>query len=58
METKSLQDPNKDYDYLTNSASCHDCTGLIPSLPSDEAEEESYEALYPYMPKTVKKSEG
>lgn len=58
METKSLQDSDKDYDYLTNSASFHDCTGLIPALPAGEAEEESYEALYPYMPKTVKKSEG
>ena len=24
-----------------------DCTGLMPALPDDEQEKESYEALYP-----------
>lgn len=41
------------YDYLGNSASTQDCTGLIPTLPQDEAEREAYEEIYPYMPNAV-----
>lgn len=37
---------------LINSASANDCTGLIPALPSDDAQRESYEELYPYIPKS------
>ena len=49
--TNSLPD---DYDYLKNSASCQDQTGLIPSLPQNEAEYESYEDLYPFAPPLLK----
>lgn len=45
------------YDYLGNSASATDCTGLIPANPVSEAELESYEAIYHYQPKTVLKSQ-
>lgn len=38
------------YDYLGNSASTQDCTGLIPSLPQDESELKSYEDIYHYRP--------
>lgn len=41
--------PTLDDDYLF-SASCQDCTGLIPSVTHDEDEVENYEALYPYLP--------
>lgn len=41
------------YDYLGNSASATDCTGLIPSAPRSEAERESYEAVYHYQPRVV-----
>lgn len=41
------------YDYLGNSASAMDCTGLIPSEPRSDAERESYEALYHYRPRAV-----
>ena len=34
------------------ACSATDCTGLIPSLPQDEAEMEAYEDLYPYITKT------
>lgn len=34
------------------ACSATDCTGLIPSLPQDEAEVEAYENLYPYIAKT------
>ena len=39
------------YDYLGNSASASDCTGLIPSAPLSEAELTSYEDLYHYRSK-------
>ena len=37
------------YDYLANAASAQDCTGLIPSEPSSDAERESYQDLYAYQ---------
>ena len=36
------------------AAAAMDCTGLIPSLPQDEAEQEAYEDLYPYITMAVK----
>lgn len=38
------------YDYLSNAASSQDCTGLIPSEPVSDAELESYEDLYHFLP--------
>ena len=45
---------HEEYDFLSNAASPQDCTGLIPSLPQDEAEQEAYEDLYPYVTMAVK----
>lgn len=42
------------YDYLANAASTQDCTGLIPSLPHNDAELESYENIYQYQPPRLK----
>ena len=42
------------YDYLANSASTQDCTGLIPSAPQSKAELESYEDVYHYQPPVMK----
>ena len=42
------------YDYLANSASTQDCTGLIPSAPQSKAELESYEDVYNYQPPVMK----
>ena len=39
-----------EYDYLGKSCSFQDCTGLIPFTPATEAELESYEDIYPYLP--------
>ena len=47
-ENKSVIDT---YDYLGNSCSATDCTGLIPSAPKNKAEQDSYEELYHYQPK-------
>ena len=41
--------PTMGEDYLF-SASCTDCTGLIPSVTDDEEKLENYEELYPYLP--------
>ena len=41
------------YDYLGNSASVTDCTGLIPSAPLSKAERDSYEEIYHYQPKAA-----
>lgn len=38
-------------DYGMKSCSATDCTGLIPALPQDEAELESYEELYHFLPR-------
>ena len=38
------------YDYLAGAASSSDCTGLIPSAPLNDAELDSYEELYPFLP--------
>ena len=46
------------YDYLGNSCSATDCTGLIPSAPTSEAERDSYEEVYHYQPKAAPKREG
>ena len=42
-------------DYLVNSASTQDCTGLIPSGLQNEEERESYEEVYHYLPPKVEK---
>lgn len=52
-----MKDKNKDKfeEFLEDvvdqsySSSYRDCTGLIPSLPSSEAELESYEQLYHFV---------
>ncbi|MCD8046196.1 MAG: hypothetical protein LUC32_06830 [Clostridiales bacterium] len=50
-------DCGDEYDYLGKSASVNDQTGLIPSAPLTEAEEQSYQMLYPYPPPVVKKED-
>ena len=42
-----------DFDVDIQACSTMDCTGLIPSLPQDEAEKEAYEDLYPYVTTAV-----
>ena len=48
-KNKTVQNPFDDSDIQACSAT--DCTGLIPSLPQDEAEVEAYEDLYPHITK-------
>lgn len=45
---------NEDYDYLGNSASASDCTGLKLKAPVDEAQDEAYEDVYHYLPPKIK----
>lgn len=56
MKEKENQKLIDSYDYLSNAASTHDCTGLIPSAPVSEAELESYEDVYHYRPPRMKKT--
>lgn len=46
------------FDYLSNAASTQDCTGLIPAALQSEAEEESYQDIYQYLPPQHKKVQG
>lgn len=59
MKKDTVTDKNKilidSYDYLANSASANDCTGLIPSAPQSEEELQSYKDLYDYSPPEIKK---
>ncbi len=43
-----------DFDYLSNAASAQECTGLIPFLPTSEAELESYNDVYQYRPPVIR----
>lgn len=52
-EKKDQQTLIDSFDYLGKAASTMDCTGLIPSLPKDDYEVESYEALYPFLPPKI-----
>ena len=52
------KDTEKDpFDIDIQACSTMDCTGLIPSLPQDDADRESYEDLYPYITKAQKVDE-
>ncbi len=43
-QAQQLQDP------LMNSGSAGDCTGLIPSMPGDDEQLDSYAELYGFLP--------
>ena len=45
-----MEKKKDNYDYLTHSASTQDCTGLIPTIPLNLDEVESYEQIYPFLP--------
>lgn len=46
------------YDYLGKSASSNDQTGMIPSMPQNESEMESYEDIFPFEPPVLEKTNG
>lgn len=41
-----------------STCSAYDCTGLIPSAVFTEAQEDSYEELYPFIPSQTDTSEN
>ena len=47
-----------DFDYLSNAASARECTGLIPFLPTSEAELESSNDVYQYRPPVIQSKNG
>lgn len=49
MEKHALHCVSLDgYEHFGNTCSSTDCTGLIPALPSSEAELEAYEEMYQF----------
>ncbi len=50
-----VKDELKEEDFIMNSESGTDCTGLMPTPPLNEAESESYEEVYDFLPNAVKK---
>ncbi len=54
---KTNQEIIDSYDYLTNSASTQDCTGLMPTPATTEAERESYQAIRHFMQEPLEKKE-
>lgn len=55
--TKKKPDTLPEYDYLSASSS-QDCTGLIPSLPTEKEEIENYEELYPFLPPIISENDS
>ena len=55
--TKKKTDTLLEYDYLSAS-SAQDCTGLIPSLPTEKEEIENYEELYPFLPPIISENDS
>lgn len=45
------------YDYLGNSCSAWDCTGLIPFAPTEDGQLQSYEDLYHFTPPEITKED-
>lgn len=52
-----MKDFKDDYDYLGNSASTSDCTGLKYKAPIDSFQDEAYDDVYHYLPPTLKNKE-
>lgn len=55
---KKIKEIEEDYDYLGNSASTSDCTGLQYKAPVDDFQKEAYEEVYHYLPPEVKVKEN
>ncbi|MFA9465401.1 MAG: hypothetical protein ACERKN_14040 [Velocimicrobium sp.] len=52
---KNAYNINEDEDYLV-SASCNDCTGLIPSAVQSEDEMENYQNICKFSPTQINQS--
>lgn len=55
---KSNQQIIDSYDYISNTASAQECTGLIPAGHMDDAQLESYESIYHYQPPKEKRDDA
>lgn len=49
-ETRSGTASDQDFDIDIQACSAMDCTGLIPAAPISDAEIESYNQLYKFLP--------
>lgn len=54
MKEKDQTKLTDNFDYLSNAASTTDCTGLIPSLPQNKDELDSYNDIVQYMSPAAK----
>ncbi|HIR28094.1 MAG TPA: hypothetical protein IAB84_09035 [Candidatus Choladousia intestinigallinarum] len=54
MENQTKKEAENYFDDFGTACSATDCTGLIPALPSCEAELEAYEEMYRFCAKTQK----
>ena len=54
---KTNQEIIDSYDYLTNSVSTQDCTGLMPTPATTKAERECYQAIRHFMQEPLEKKE-
>ncbi len=50
-----VKDELDEDDFVMNAQSGTDCTGLMPTPPLSEAESESYDDVYDFLPNAVKK---
>ena len=55
MDKYPVKDELNQDDFIMNSQSGTDCTGLMPTPPLNKAEEESYDEVYDFLPTAVKK---
>lgn len=56
--TGTAGESDRDFDVDIQSCSAMDCTGLIPSLPQNEAEIEYYNQVYRFLPEHLNKAEA
>ena len=54
MKEKDQTKLTDNFDYLSNAASTTDCTGLIPSLPQNKDELDSYNDIVQYISPAAK----
>ena len=50
-----VKDEFDEDDLIMNAQSGTDCTGLMPTPPLSDAENESYDDVYDFLPNAVKK---
>lgn len=50
---KKEEKEKESYDYLSDTVSTQECTGLIPANPDGKEAWESYDEIYHFQPKPI-----